>query len=281
MPLDSPSTSAGLQVASVETHREYVRGFPAYAAVTIAAAAEAPFSGLRFADLVDLSSSIGIEIKRSDGKMLAHKLPVPRMEENPERVRGILHEGESRRMLTDISQLIPPSATEGEYDARIVYAAARGEFYWSQPFRLKLRNPTAVETQWLSSQAPDRNKALEWTDWTYTHPKYPVYLGEINPENPLKLNLLLRRLFFGPDSLEQVNPDILNVLVAGNDSKLYEPETWALKAELYRARGDQPKYQECVQNITKRTSGLAWWIRMMDAGGSLLSTFRLGPASGR
>jgi hypothetical protein len=281
MPLDSESRSANLEVTSVETLREYIHGFPAYAAVTIAASPHTSFSHLRFANLLDLSGCIGIEITRPDGKAIVHHLPAPPPYEDTRSGGETLREGESRRMLADISQLIPADIPEGEYHARIMYAARRGDFYWSKLFNIKLRNPTAVEAGWLSSLAPDRQSALEWTDWTYTQPKYPVYLGEITPENPLKLNLILRRLFFGAQPLEQVDPELLSVLTGGNDSKLYEPETLALKAELYQARGDHLKYQECVTRISARTPGLQWWIRMMESGGGFLRTFRLGPVQGR
>ena len=281
MPLDFESRSANLEVTSVETLREYIHGFPAYAAVTIATNPHTSFSHLRFANLLDLSGCIGIEITRSDGKVIVHILPAPRPYEDPRGGGETLREGETRRMLTDISQLIPADLPEGEYNARIVYAARRGDFYWSQLFNIKLRNPTTAEAGWLSSLAPDRQSALEWNDWTYTQPNHRVYLGEITPENPLKVNLILRRLFFGAESLEQVDPEVLNVLTAGNDSKLYEPETLALKAELYQARGDQSKYQECVTRISARTPGLQWWIRMMESGAGFLRTFRLGPAQGR
>lgn len=276
MPLNAQSPSVNLEVKA-ETLRDYVRGFPVYAAITIAAPQDTSLSGLRFPNLVSLSGSVGIEIKSLDGRIVSEHMPAPRPSENPRRAGGTLEEGEVRRMLTDISSLLPPSLSEGEYSARVVYATRPGEFHWSKPFKLMLRNPTNIEAGWLSSQAPDRDKALQWTDWTYTQPKYPVYMAEISRENPLKLNLLLRRLFFGPESLEQVNPEILDVLVAGNESKLYEPETWALKAELYHARGDQQEYRECVQLITRRTNGLAWWIRMMESGGGFLKTFRMGP----
>ena len=180
-------------------------------------------------------------------------------------------------MLTDISPLIPSEIPEGEYSVRIAYVARRGDFYWSQPFKVKYRKPTEAELRWLAALAPDRAKSFAWTDWTYTQPNYPVYSGPISSENPLKLNLVLRRLFFGPESLDKVNPDILDVLTEGNDSKVYEPEGWALKAELYQARGDHQKYQECIRLITQRTSGLQWWIRMMESRGSFLKTFRLEP----
>jgi hypothetical protein len=281
MLLHSESQSADLEVTSVETTREYVQGFPAFAAVTIASSSHASFLRLRFANLLALSGCIGIEITSPEGKVIVHTLPVPAPYDDPRDAGGGLQKGQARRMLTDISQLIPAEIPEGEYHARIAYVPRRGDFHWSQPFSLKLRKPTETEVAWLSSQAPDRSSALEWTDWTYARPRYPVYLGPISPENPLKVNLMLRRLFFGPESLAQVNPAILDILTEGSDSKVFEPETWALKAELYQARGDQQKYQECVRLINQRTSGLQWWIRMMESGGGFLKTFRLGPARGQ
>jgi hypothetical protein len=281
MPSDLVPQVESLYLSSVETLPAYVRGFPAYVAVTIAAPRGVSFPQLRFANLLDLSGCIGLEMTLPDGKVVVDHLPSPPPQEDPRRGGIGLRGGESRRMLTDISQLIPVEVPEGEYRARIAYSPNQAHLYWSGPFNIKLRNPTDVETGWLASQAPDRGQALAWTEWTYTQPKYFAHSGTITPENPLKLNLVLRRLFFGPESLDRVNPGILDVLTEGYDSKVYEPEAWALKAELYQARGDRQKYQECINLITQRTSGLQWWIQMMDSGGSFLSTFRLGPAERR
>jgi hypothetical protein len=276
MPMDSVPQVPPIEI-SVKSLPEYVRGLPAYLAVTITAPPGTAFSGLRFANLLDLGGATGIELKSAEGKIVVHEVPVPQRFENPEDLGGILHDGESRRMLTDVSPGLPASLPEGQYHARIVYAANRRKQFWSKSFEIKFRDPTKTEADWITSLAPDRSKALAWTDWTYTRPKQPVFTGEINPENPLKLNLILRRLFFGPESLEQVNPDTLDVLTSGRDSKLYEPEMWALKAELYQAHHDQQKYKDCVARIDQSTSGMQWWIRMLEGGGGFLSTFRLGP----
>jgi hypothetical protein len=270
-----------LDISSVEALPTYVRGFPVYVAVTIAAPPGVFFSRLRFANLLDLSGCIGLQIMLPDGKVIVDHLPSAAPDENPRRQRLGLRGGESRRMLTDLSQLIPAEVSAGEYRARIAYAPNDAHLYWSKPFEIKLRNATDAEADWLASQAADRREALTWSEWTYTRPKRAVYAGPISSENPLKLDLVLRRLFFGPDSLDKVDPSILDVLGEGNDSKIYEPEMWALKAELYRARGDRQKFDECVRLITQRASGLRWWIAMLETGGGFLTTFRVGPASGR
>jgi hypothetical protein len=173
---------------SVKSLPEYVRGLPAYLAVTITAPPGTAFSGLRFANLLDLGGATGIELKSAEGKIVVHEVPVPQRFENPEDLGGILHDGESRRMLTDVSPGLPASLPEGQYHARIVYAANRRKQFWSKSFEIKFRDPTKTEADWITSLAPDRSKALAWTDWTYTRPKQPVFTGEINPETRSFMN---------------------------------------------------------------------------------------------
>jgi hypothetical protein len=278
MSIDSSPQLDRLKVTSIETLPEYISGFPVYVALTITADRGTSFSGLKFANLLDLAGCIGIELIDPEGKLIIHRLPVPRPHDNPERTAGVLKAGESRRMLTDVSKFIPSGIPDGEYRARIVYAVDTDEYHWSNPFTLKFRSPTKVELAWLSSLAPDRSQYLGWTDWTFTQPRIPVFSGEISSDNPLKLNLILRRLFFAPESLEQVDPDSLNVLTAGQVSKLYGPETMALKAELYQARGERGRSQQLLAQILRDTPGLLWWVRMVESGGSFLRTFRRGPA---
>lgn len=278
MPMDSAPHRTGLAVSSVESLPEYVKGFPAFIAVTVTAAQGQSFADLRFANILDLNACIGIELTNSDGHVVLHQVPVPHRPENPESPGGILRDGESRRMLTDISPFVSDRLAAGRYRFRIAYSVSASRQYWSQPREFELRNPTPAEANWLATLAPDRQQALEWADWTYTQPKSAVYTGAISSENPLKLNLVLRRLFFGSESLAQVDPKILDVLIAGNDAKLFAPEVWAFRAELYQARGDEAKFRECISQINSRTNGLVWWLRMLNGGSGFLATFRLGPA---
>jgi hypothetical protein len=98
--------------------------------------------------------------------------------------------------------------------------------------------------------------------------------GEVTAKNPLALDLILRRLFYGPERLDRVNPTILDVLAS---DELYEPEVKALTAELYLARGDLEQYQQLRAEILRDTPGLAWWMRVLDQGGGYLKTFRMEP----
>jgi hypothetical protein len=98
----------------------------------------------------------------------------------------------------------------------------------------------------------------------------PVYTGAIRPDNPLQLDLLLRRLFYGREPLTRVNPALLDVL-----DGLYRPEREVLQAELYHARGDQGNYLQLRTKILRDYPGLAWWVWMIDEGGAYLKTSRV------
>jgi hypothetical protein len=107
--------------------------------------------------------------------------------------------------------------------------------------------------------------------WTITCPK-TLYDGRVAGDNPLRLNLLLRQMFCGPESLDRFDPARLDVLTG-----LYAPEGHALQAELYQARGDVAKYLEIRSRILLEAPGLGWWTRLIDGGGAYLKSIRIRP----
>jgi len=187
----------GLKVTSVDYLSEYVLSFSIYVAITVRADSLTSYPRLPFANILNSRSCIGIEVSNPDGKVILHELPTPVLDRQLGNPGAALERGESRRMLTDVSPLMPSTISEGDYSVRFAYAAARGDYYWSNPVRIRFRNPNKSEAALLSSLAAEREKFYGWADWTYTPPDRPVYSGAIDSNNPLRLNLLLRLLFFG------------------------------------------------------------------------------------
>jgi len=259
---------AGLDILPVEFLPEYVIGFPVYVAITVRARPNSVFNSLRFADFLNLRESIGLEISRHEGGYSASYEPRPIISQEtggpPER----LQPGESRRMLADVSPLVGVGILEGEYDARFSYVSPRTS-YAAPPVTLRFRKPTAAESALLAAAAPDRQRFPNWGRWSFTC-SHSNYDGPIETDNPLRFNLLLQRLFCGAEPPERVDPRTLDVLTG-----LFEPEANALKAELYHARNDLEGYQRARAAILRDSPGLAWWIDMLDGGGSYLQTFHV------
>jgi hypothetical protein len=259
-----------IEVLAVDHQPVYVIGFPVHVAITVRARPDTSFNRLPFADLVDLHDCIGVQLTKtgSDRPQLQYT-PTPVIEPEIGEYGDRLSSGESRRMLTDISPLIGTAIDEGEYEARITYVTTSAA-YQAPPVSIRFRNPTGDETAMLASVAADRPQFPNWATWTVTRPHDPVDTGDITSDNPLKLNLLLRRFFFGPDPLERADPTALNAL-----TELYKPEAQALKAELAYARGDLVTYQRHKAEALRSTPGLAWWFRMIEEGGGYLKAFRI------
>jgi hypothetical protein len=259
--------AGAMEISPVETLPEYVIGFPVYVAITVRARPGATFNRLRFADFTSLRECVGVEIARHGGGYSAEYKPHPRISSDTGASPERLQPGEARRMLTDVSSLLGSGLVEGEYGARFSYNAPMGE-YQAPAATLRFRRPTAAEAALLVAAAPDRPQFANWGLWTKSC-SHPPYEGAIGSENPLRLNLLLQRLFCGPEPPDRIDPGMLDVLAG-----LFEPERNALKAEIYHARNDIPEYNRMRTAILHASPGLAWWIRMLDQGGAYLKTFR-------
>jgi hypothetical protein len=258
---------AGLQILPVDSLPEYVIGFPVYVAITVHARPNVSFERLRFADFLNLRESIGVHIADVEGGYSAQYEPTPMIPHEPGAIADRLGSGETRRMLTDVSPLIGNGIVEGEYQARFSYVTPYAA-YEAPPVTLRFRKPTAAEEALLATAAPDRARFPNWALWTMSC-SHAVYDDSIEPENPLRFNLLLQRLLCGPEQLDKIDPAILDVLTG-----LFAPEGDALKAELHHARNDIEGYQHSKADVLRATPGLEWWMNMLDGGGAYLKTFR-------
>jgi hypothetical protein len=260
---------AELDILPVEHLPAYVIGFPVHVAVTVRAHPGISFNMLQFADFLNLRSCIGAEIENLRGGEPRRYTPKPFLDPQSGRRGGKLRPGESRRMLVDVSPYFVGIAA-GEYRVSFSYVETYG-VHSALPVTLRFRQATAAESALLVAAAPDRVNFETWDRWTITCPE-SLYSGPIAPDNPLKLNLLLRRLFCGPEPLNRFDAAVLNVLTG-----LYAPEARALRAELYQARGDTEFYQQIRAQILVDTPGLGWWIRMLDGGGAFIKSIRWAP----
>jgi len=262
---------ADVEILPVERPPEFVLAFPAFMAVTIRTKPGVALSRAPVADILRLNQCIGLEMQNDAGAVVHKYVPTPVVDRELGKPGSRVEPGESRRMLTDISELVPPDIAEGTYTLRVSYVIPRGA-YAAAPFTIRIRRPSPPEAAFLAAAAPDRGRYQNWAVWATTCPTTSVYGGPIDPGNPLTLYLLLRRVLCTPGGLAQFDPTIFDTLQG-----VYEPEGQMLKAELYQARGDVPRYQQTRAAVLQRYASLTWWGRMLDAGGAYLRTLRFVP----
>ena len=257
---------AELDIMPVEHLSEYIIGFPMHVAITVRAHRDVSFNMLPFADFLNLHACIGAEIADVRGGEPLRYKPKPFLDPESGRRGSKLAPGEPRRMLADVSPYFN-GVVEGEYRVRFSYIETDG-MYHAPAVTLHLRQPDNAERALLAAAAADRPQFPTWGMWTIVCPK-TAYDGRIAPDNPLKFNLLLRRMFCGHESLDRFDPALLDVLAG-----LYAPEGHALQAELYHARGDSERYGEIRSQLRLDTPGLGWWVRLIDGGGAYLKSLR-------
>ena len=134
-------------------------------------------------------------------------------------------------------------------------------------------SPSAGEQEELDHLTPELRRAGSWGRWTNLPPRHdePVEPPR-GPRDPLRYNRLLRVLMYGPTDLSRVDPALIGVI--GVLDGVYAPESHALLAELYAARGDAARFDEQAAIVRASTPGLAWWIDRLSAGRSELAFWR-------
>jgi hypothetical protein len=229
---------------------------------------ETSFHQLAFADLVNLRSSIGLEMI---GPSFTHReMPTPVVEEDLGRKPQSLMPGETHRMLTDISPLLGSEVREGEYRIRLSYLSE--EFTLKgKPFAVRFRRPDAAERSLLAFAA-NRDKQPNWATWMRICQEKSLGLPEIPRSSPAALTFVLNSLFCGREALASVSPNALD----GFDG-IPTPERRALAAELLLARGDTARATTLQEAILRETPGLQWWITKLQKGAGYLKTFSKRP----
>ena len=263
---DGDATDSAIDQVRVDRMPAYVVGFPTHVAITVRARPDAFLRRLLFADLLDLHECVGAVVADDRGQLRWRYRPKPRVEPEIGEFGDGLAAGEERRMLTDVSPVLG-DLPEGNFRVAFAYVSPRTA-YQAAPVDIRVRRPTAPEAAILASVASGRAQYPNWALWTQSQDE-PVDTAEVRRENPLRLNLLLRQLFFGPTPPPQVDPSMLDVL-----DGVYAPEREALKAELLEARGDAAGYRAVRSRILRDTPGLAWWMRMIDKGGGYVKSLR-------
>jgi hypothetical protein len=181
---------------------------------------------------------------------------------------GRLEAGELRRTLVDLSEVLPEHLDPGEYDVSISFgpAAIRAE---SGPLRLAFRRPSLREAEILTRLGPEQVASGSWGQWTRLPPVSDPNILPWGPDDPLRLNWILRELFHGAARLATIPLARLDVL-----DGLFEPEREALRAEILAAGNDRAALARQVADVKRRFPELTYWMNAILAGESEIAWTR-------
>jgi len=260
-PDSSPLTpETRIVVVGFDHEREYVAGFPVFVALTVAARRKGTYFYLPMANFAGLGGAIAVSlVNADDGSRTAQFIPPP-PHTDPEEMTGWLFQltgSEQRRMLIDLSPIIPADIAPGIYHLTVGYHGGDG-LAWSEWVQVKVRAPTAEDLARRAEVAGDRTADTEWPAWVQQPPADPARLtSAVRAGEPLRFVVLLRWLLHGP-ALAEVDPAVFSAL-----DGVYAPESLALVAEVMRARGDQGALHRVLAELDERYPGLAWWARSL------------------
>jgi hypothetical protein len=265
-----PDDPPGLVLRAFDSEGRYVLGFPVHVALTVCA--DHPRTHMRqlpLASWVGNAGAIGIRLVDRDTETEVVKVePWPVVLPELGTSTFSLLPGTCRRMLVDVSPYLQPGLKPGQYDLTTIYSAPP-ERVESQAVPIELVAPGGADRKELDRLRPELALAGSWGRWTNLPPHGEPAAPPRGSRDPLRFNRILRYLMYGPEELSEVNPARIDVLHG-----VYEPESHALLAELYWARGDAERFTENATIVRTSYAGLAWWIDAIEAGRSAIAFVR-------
>jgi hypothetical protein len=259
----------GLAALAIDHERHHVLGYPLHVGITVRA--NSPTASLKRLPLASPSGdagAIGIHLTAAGAPPEAARARPGPVLDGDFAPTFDLEPGSSRRMLVDLSHHLPAGLAPGHYLLKVVYSARIGHAE-SPPVPVELSAPSPEEQAALDRLAPAVERAGSWSRWTYLPSGGDDPDAWPGPRDPLRFNRVLRALMFGREELSRVSPARLDVLAG-----VYEPESHALRAELFHARGDQARFSEEAEIIRARWPGLLWWIEKIASGRSEIAFMR-------
>jgi len=248
----------------------YVVGFPAYSALTIAtdrpnASIAAPWAGWQSSN-----GMVGVTLMHAGSVRVIHETE-PLAVADP--AGGVpvtrLDMGASRRMLVDLTEVLPGPLDPGSYDAVIHFGPATTRAV-SAPVRLAFRPPTDRERHVLESVADEVAERRSWGQWTFLPPEHRDRLRRAwGPDDPLRFNWVLRELLYGKSKLRDIPLDRVDML-----DGLFAPEREALRAELLAARDMPAELVAQVDRVRRDHPGLTYWMDEIVDGASEIAWIR-------
>jgi len=159
-----------LVFVAVAVEPTYVPGFPAHAAITIAADMPNAWLDVPWVGWRSSYGALGITLTRAGStKAIARNEPLSFADPDGGMPRRRLRMREQRRTLIDLSDLLPAGLEPGPYDVTLSFGpeAIRAV---SPGVRLVVRPPTEHESDELASVAAEVTDAGSWGRWTSMPP---------------------------------------------------------------------------------------------------------------
>lgn len=258
-----------LRLEEVVVEPSYVLGFPTYVGITLAVdPVSATLSRVPLAGWEDTRDMVGVRlytqaqlvIEAKAGNVADPEVGVP-----VTRLRA----GEHRRILVDLSEVLPPTLAPDRYQALITFGPPeqRAQSDW---LTLNMRAPNSRETELLRVTSAEREERGSWGQWTRFPPTgaSPTQLPW-GPSDPLRFNWLMRDMLYGPGALQSIPLTSLDVL-----DGLFLPERAALQAEILAQRGDAGAFQAHLADAKRAFPELSWWLDHIEPGGSVIAWTR-------
>jgi hypothetical protein len=174
-----------------------------------------------------------------------------------------LRPGEHRRLLLDLSALLPQEFSAGAYRLELEYGE-RGVATVSGSAGIRFGAPRSEQRTRLEGLRPRFDRARSWAAWSELLPFEEAPLS-IPRGDPLAYYEVLRYLRARRDHLGDVDPAVLDVL-----PDALSPEREILAAEILRARGRTPTLSEHLERLRALHPGLRYWLDALESGRSLL-----------
>ncbi|WP_063816003.1 hypothetical protein [Sorangium cellulosum] len=263
-------TPPGPALVGIDVEPEYVLGFPVYVGMTIGSAPpSASLMRLPLPSPAALRGAVGLRLWRpGEAEPFFEEAPTAVVDPELSAPSFRLRAGEIRRLLVEISELLPDDLSAGAVDGQLLYGApphiaesARG--------RLLFREPMDAERASLDELRTEVEAAGSFGRWLRRPPSDPSRLAPPTDRgDPLRYPRLIKYLIHGPEGLDTVDPALLNVL-----GGVFAPEAYGLAAELLAAR-DPGAFAGYAQQVKAAYPALAAWMDAIAAGQSEIAWAR-------
>lgn len=272
---ESPPDDVGLAALEVRVDPDPVAGAPIHAAIVVRPnRRHMTLNGLPCVDWFGLRGAIGIDVRSLDTGERVARLEVSARDFDADRSTYTLGDGESRRMLVDLSEYLDSvrpavDAQGGAWSAQLVVSHGLAGFAGeSAPFTLHVRAPTPGERAILARARPERDAAASWGGWAQSRSAADAPLEPLRgAPAALWFAAATRALMFGRQPLSAADRALVESLPA-----FYAPERDMLETEIAQALGDDTRRAAASNDagMGHRIAALAageGWLRWRRAGG--------------
>jgi hypothetical protein len=250
----------------VEVADEYVAGLPMIVAITFEC--DHPRAELNRVPRPGLGSFDGIGVRlRPAGSTTVVAEHEPFVVPHEHGRRGLhLDPGERRRVLLELSPVMPDDLAPGDYDLEVTLSQLATTPTPPNPVRIQLRAPGTAERAAMARFRAEVAEGGGWLDWAEKSRPGETMQQRLSGVETLRFVRLWGALHDFDVSLADVPLD-----ATSNMPPLVQPEVEIFEAELRAARG-QPVGGR-LRSLRKTHPDLAWWIDAVLGGCSTLRAF--------